>query len=108
MSFLTRFVIILDDACLGQDYSNQYFSSHQQHETRRNASGGTSYDLAAVVVHHGSGLGSGHYTAYATREGLWHHFNDTNVSVCEEETVANTNAYILFYVRRQLNLTPFS
>lgn len=79
-----------------------------QHETRGSACGGTLYDLAAVIVHHGTGLGSGHYTSYATHGGCWHHFNDSNVTVCEEETVANSNAYILFYIRRELNLSPFS
>lgn len=82
--------------------------SDRQHETRGSACGGTKYDLAAVIVHHGTGLGSGHYTSYATHAGCWHHFNDSNVTICDEETVANSNAYILFYIRRELNLSPFS
>lgn len=51
------------------------FIFHLQHETRGNACGGTLYDLAAVIVHHGTGAGSGHYTAYATHEGNTHKQN---------------------------------
>ncbi|XP_071039593.1 ubiquitin carboxyl-terminal hydrolase 3 isoform X2 [Parasteatoda tepidariorum] len=79
-----------------------------RHETRGTSSGSTLYDLAAVIVHHGTGAGSGHYTAYATHDGCWHHFNDSSVTVTDEKTVASCKAYILFYIRREVNLTPFS
>ncbi|KAK6309449.1 hypothetical protein J4Q44_G00209120 [Coregonus suidteri] len=64
------------------------------------------YDLAAVVVHHGSGVGSGHYTAYGRRDDRWYHFNDSTVTLTEEETVVKAKAYILFYTERPDQTTP--
>merc|ERR1712083_1295550 len=39
--------------------------------TRFSNSGSSLYDLAAVIVHHGTGAGSGHYTAFATNNKAW-------------------------------------
>ncbi|KAJ7332992.1 hypothetical protein JRQ81_015172 [Phrynocephalus forsythii] len=60
------------------------------------------YDLSAVVMHHGKGFGSGHYTAYCynTEGGFWIHCNDSKLNVCSVEEVCKTQAYILFYTQR--------
>ncbi|KAG1650828.1 Ubiquitin carboxyl-terminal hydrolase 3 [Nymphon striatum] len=85
-----------------------------QHGTRGSGTGSCLYDLAAVIVHHGSGLnlrtylyfsaGSGHYTAYGTHESNWYHFNDSSVTICDEETVQSSKAYILFYIKREVKI----
>ncbi|KAJ8007030.1 hypothetical protein DPEC_G00113340 [Dallia pectoralis] len=60
------------------------------------------YELSAVVMHHGKGFGSGHYTAYCyNKEGrFWVHCNDSKLSVCSVEEVCRAQAYILFYTQR--------
>uniref|UniRef100_A0A1A8GB28 Ubiquitin carboxyl-terminal hydrolase n=4 Tax=Nothobranchius korthausae TaxID=1143690 RepID=A0A1A8GB28_9TELE len=60
------------------------------------------YELSAVVMHHGKGFGSGHYTAYCynTEGGFWVHCNDSKLNVCSVEEVCRAQAYILFYTRR--------
>lgn len=83
-----------------KDLDMSSFILSNMHETRNNG-GSPFYDLNAVVVHHGNGIGSGHYTSYASHNGCWHHFNDATVSVCSEDTVLKAKAYILFFVRRQ-------
>uniref|UniRef100_A0A8C6LPS4 ubiquitinyl hydrolase 1 n=1 Tax=Nothobranchius furzeri TaxID=105023 RepID=A0A8C6LPS4_NOTFU len=69
-------------------------------EPENSLPGSCLYDLVAVVVHHGSGVGSGHYTAYGSHEGHWYHFNDSTVTLTNEDTVRKAKAYILFYVVR--------
>ncbi|GBM73315.1 Ubiquitin carboxyl-terminal hydrolase 3 [Araneus ventricosus] len=104
--FRTKLDNYIDFPVKGLDMNK--FVLVNRHETRGTSNGSTLYDLAAVIVHHGSGAGSGHYTAYATHDGCWHHFNDSSVTVTDVNTVASCKAYILFYIRRELNLTPFS
>uniref|UniRef100_A0AAV2IW03 ubiquitinyl hydrolase 1 n=1 Tax=Knipowitschia caucasica TaxID=637954 RepID=A0AAV2IW03_KNICA len=59
------------------------------------------YELSAVVMHHGKGFGSGHYTSYCyNRDGaFWVHCNDSKLNVCSVEEVCKAQAYILFYTR---------
>lgn len=45
-------------------------------------------------------VGSGHYTAYGSHESRWYHFNDSTVTLTNEDTVRKAKAYILFYVER--------
>lgn len=54
-------------------------------------------NVMCVYVHR---VGSGHYTAYGSHEGRWYHFNDSTVTLTNEDTVRKAKAYILFYVER--------
>ncbi|XP_042715737.1 ubiquitin carboxyl-terminal hydrolase 44 isoform X2 [Chrysemys picta bellii] len=60
------------------------------------------YDLSAVIMHHGKGFGSGHYTAYCynSEGGFWAHCNDSILNICTMEEVCKAQAYILFYSQR--------
>ncbi|KAE8615401.1 hypothetical protein XENTR_v10008506 [Xenopus tropicalis] len=60
------------------------------------------YDLSSVVMHHGKGFGSGHYTAfcYNPEGGFWVHCNDSKLHSCTVEEVCKAQAYILFYTQR--------
>lgn len=56
------------------------------------------YRLYAVIVHVGSGCGSGHYYAYAeTSPGQWLHLNDSSVHAVGLNRVLDDCAYLLFY-----------
>ncbi len=60
------------------------------------------YDLFAVTNHMG-GLGGGHYTATAkTPEGHWYTFDDARAVQVDPTTAINgSDAYVLFYARRE-------
>ncbi len=75
--------------------------------------GENTYTLASIVRHIG-GLGGGHYIAMGRNDGdggnallqgspeaNWYTFNDSGVSRSNADQVADTEAYILFYVRTQ-------
>ncbi|CAH8550506.1 unnamed protein product [Schistosoma margrebowiei] len=66
------------------------------------------YHLTGVVVHHGRGFQSGHYTSYCLNDNpeCWLHCNDANVSLCDFSEVASAQAYILFY-SELMPRTPF-
>lgn len=74
------------------------------------------YQLSSVIVHHGTGFQSGHYTAYCWNSEAgtantchqldndcnvcaesWVHCNDARISRCSGKEVQNCQAYILFY-----------
>lgn len=61
------------------------------------------YELSSVVMHHGSGFQSGHYTAYCwnTEAGSWVHCNDARTVRCSRDEVLSAQAYILFYILRR-------
>ncbi|XP_035783414.1 ubiquitin carboxyl-terminal hydrolase 20-like [Anopheles albimanus] len=58
----------------------------------------TSYDLCAVICHHGT-VGGGHYTSFAKHEptGKWFEFDDQLVTQVTPEYVQSCEAYVLFY-----------
>ncbi|XP_035684989.1 ubiquitin carboxyl-terminal hydrolase 20-like isoform X1 [Branchiostoma floridae] len=61
----------------------------------------TTYDLVAVICHHGTANG-GHYTAYCMNHlnGQWYEFDDMYVTEVMESAVTNAEAYVLFYRKR--------
>lgn len=71
------------------------------------------YDLRALIQHHGATATSGHYTAcvrrdsggaarttLAARAAQWYHADDGRVQPVDEATVAQSQAYLLFFERR--------
>lgn len=69
-------------------------------DPRSASKGSVSYDLTAVLVHHGHSTHSGHYIAYIKApNGQWHEMNDSQVSVVSSAKVLQAQAYLLFYTR---------
>ncbi|CAI5734046.1 unnamed protein product [Hyaloperonospora brassicae] len=63
----------------------------------------TRYNLYGVVNHQGA-LGGGHYTAYAKSfvDDQWYYYDDERVRVVEEQQVVSPSAYLLFYIRSDM------
>ena len=57
------------------------------------------YRITGVIVHIGDTVKSGHYVSYINHMGRWYLTNDTIVQEVCWETVADAEAYILFYTR---------
>jgi ubiquitin carboxyl-terminal hydrolase 4/11/15 len=59
------------------------------------------YDLFAISNHVGN-LDGGHYFAYCKNiyENKWYEFNDSSVSLIDENNIVSKNAYVLFYKKR--------
>ncbi|CAI5715670.1 unnamed protein product [Peronospora destructor] len=63
----------------------------------------TKYNLYGVINHQGA-LGGGHYTAYAKNfvDDQWYYYDDERVRVVEEQQVVSPSAYLLFYLRSDM------
>ncbi|KAK3591917.1 hypothetical protein CHS0354_005136 [Potamilus streckersoni] len=57
------------------------------------------YKLTGLIMHHGKGFGSGHYTAYVwnNEAASWVHCNDSRLQMVTQEDVLQAQAYIVFY-----------
>eukprot|EP00939_MAST-03C_sp_MAST-3C-sp1_P000424 g424.t1 len=66
------------------------------------ATSGSTYDLSSVVVHRGRGIDTGHYSNYCFdhMRDTWLSFDDLSVRTCSTKEVGDSQAYLLFYVRR--------
>lgn len=59
------------------------------------------YDLNAVVVHHGK-MNAGHYVCFCRRDEQWFKYDDSKVTLASETQVLQAEAYMLFYIIRNL------
>lgn len=62
------------------------------------------YELYAVINHHGSSLSCGHYTALCRNhcDERWYKFDDKAVFEVSQSFVCTSDAYVLFYKRKNL------
>jgi ubiquitin C-terminal hydrolase len=59
------------------------------------------FDLYAVVEHIGNSRKDGHYVSHIKSfTGIWHSFDDENVSMTNFERVQKARAYIWIYSKR--------
>eukprot|EP00546_Thalassionema_frauenfeldii_P016376 CAMPEP_0178897834 /NCGR_PEP_ID=MMETSP0786-20121207/1981_1 /TAXON_ID=186022 /ORGANISM="Thalassionema frauenfeldii, Strain CCMP 1798" /LENGTH=1757 /DNA_ID=CAMNT_0020568457 /DNA_START=61 /DNA_END=5334 /DNA_ORIENTATION=+ len=84
----------------------EVYSDDEDPMSASNYSGRTGamlYDLYAVVHHQGA-LSGGHYVASlkSNVDGQWRLFNDAQVYEIHSRDVVDSSAYILFYIRRDV------
>jgi ubiquitin C-terminal hydrolase len=62
------------------------------------------YNLWAINNHSGN-TENGHYWSYCKNsiDNKWYNFNDDNVNHIDEDNIVSKNAYILFYIRSDIN-----
>lgn len=60
------------------------------------------YELNSVIVHKGK-MDSGHYVSYAREGDEWFLFDDSKVVLVEEKDVLGAEAYMVFYVLRDID-----
>lgn len=61
------------------------------------------YELSGVIVHKGK-IDSGHYVSYSREGGDWFAFDDSKVVLVSEAEVLAVEAYLLFYMMRNLEV----
>ncbi len=59
------------------------------------------YELSSVVVHKGK-IDNGHYVSYSRQGEDWYRFDDSMVVQVDEKEAMGCEAYMLFYVLREL------
>ncbi|CAF0839849.1 unnamed protein product [Didymodactylos carnosus] len=64
------------------------------------------YNLLSCIVHYGR-AGGGHYTTYSLNSinNEWYEFDDNEVRKVDAAQVQNADAYILFYRKKESNIT---
>ncbi|KAF2100006.1 cysteine proteinase [Rhizodiscina lignyota] len=60
------------------------------------------YELSSVIVHKGK-MDSGHYVSYSREGNDWFMFDDSKVVLSSESDVLGAQAYLLFYLARDLD-----
>lgn len=61
------------------------------------------YELSSVIVHKGK-MDSGHYVSFSRVYDEWFMFDDSKVVLVEENEVLSSEAYMLFYVVREMDV----
>jgi ubiquitin C-terminal hydrolase len=97
-----RWPLVLTLGIRRQGADLQKISRHISFQLTLAVTGDITYDLRGVVIHHGSSIRAGHYTAYVcSLDGHWFHCNDAmqpqRLTVAQ---VISVQAYLLVYEKR--------